>query len=445
LSSLWALCLGRLEDDLSPQQFNTWIRPLQAIEESSQLRLLAPNQFVKDFVSKEMLEEISKLIGGFSAQPISVEIEIGGGSVSQSTDGKIDGGIAVDAKSSTPKLRFEGRLNPAFTFDSHIGGKSNQLARAAAKQVGENPGKAYNPLFLYGGVGLGKTHLMQAVGNLVVQNNSAAKVVYVHSERFVADMVKALQHNSINDFKRYYRSLDALLIDDIQFFSGKEHSQEEFFHTFNTLLDGQSQVIITSDRFPKEITGVQERLISRFGSGLTVPIDPPELETRVAILQHKAQQKGVRLADDVAFFIARQIRSNVRELEGALHRLVASSGFTGRAIDIELTREALRDLLIFQERRITVQNIQKTVAEYFKMRVSDLHSKRRNRQITRPRQMAMALSKELTTMSLPEIGDAFGGRDHTTVLHAQRKVKELVESDAGVREDYQNLQKILGV
>ena len=272
MSSLWALCLGRLEDDLSPQQFNTWIRPLQAIEESTQLRLLAPNQFVKDFVSKEMLDEISKLIGGFSAKPISVEIEIGGGSVSQSTDGKDDSANVVNAKSSTPKLRFEGRLNPVFTFDSHIGGKSNQLARAAAKQVGENPGKAYNPLFLYGGVGLGKTHLMQAAGNLVVQNNSAAKVVYVHSERFVADMVKALQHNSINDFKRYYRSLDALLIDDIQFFSGKEHSQEEFFHTFNTLLDGQSQVIITSDRFPKEITGVQERLFQDLEAALPFPL-----------------------------------------------------------------------------------------------------------------------------------------------------------------------------
>jgi len=285
---------------------------------------------------------------------------------------------------------------------------------------------------------------MQAAGNMVLQNNPSAKVVYVHSERFVADMVKALQHNAITEFKRYYRSLDALLIDDIQFFSGKEHSQEEFFHTFNTLLEGHRQVIITSDRFPKEITGVQERLISRFGSGLTVPIDPPELETRVAILQHKASSKGVRLSDEVAFFIARQIRSNVRELEGALHRLVASSGFTGRPIDIDLTREALRDLLVFQERRVTVQNIQKTVAEYFKMRVSDLHSKRRNRQITRPRQIAMALSKELTTMSLPEIGDAFGGRDHTTVLHAQRKVKELMGSDARVREDYQNLQRILG-
>ncbi|NBT29267.1 MAG: chromosomal replication initiator protein DnaA, partial [Gammaproteobacteria bacterium] len=392
MSSIWTLCLGRLEDDLSPQQFNTWIRPLHPVEEDGSLKLLAPNRFVRDFVSKEMLGDVARLVSSFSNEPINVSVEIGGGDLSASTP-KVS-----DQKSpASSKLRFEGRLNPVFTFEAHIGGKSNQLARAAARQVGENPGKAYNPLFLYGGVGLGKTHLMQAAGNMVLHNNPSAKVVYVHSERFVADMVKALQHNAISEFKRYYRSLDALLIDDIQFFSGKEHSQEEFFHTFNTLLEGQRQVIITSDRFPKEITGVQERLISRFGSGLTVPIDPPELETRVAILQHKATIKGVHLSDDVAFFIARQIRSNVRELEGALHRLVASSGFTGRPIDIELTREALRDLLVFQERRVTVQNIQKTVAEYFKMRVSDLHSKRRNRQITRPRQIAMALSKELTS------------------------------------------------
>jgi len=443
VSAVWNLCLGRLEDDLSPQQFNTWIRPLQAVEEGDHLKLLAPNRFVRDFIVKEMLDEVARLVNSFSTTPLDLKVEVGSGVAPSRTDG----GQVKDESADRPvagPLRFEGRLNPAFTFDTHIGGKSNQLARAAARQVGENPGKAYNPLFLYGGVGLGKTHLMQAAGNLVRKNQPKANVVYVHSERFVADMVKALQHNAINDFKRYYRSLDALLIDDIQFFSGKEHSQEEFFHTFNTLLEGQRQVIMTSDRFPKEITGVQERLISRFGSGLTVPIDPPELETRVAILQHKAQLKGVHLPDEVAFFVARQIRSNVRELEGALHRIVASSGFTGRPIDLELTREALRDLLVFQERRVTIQNIQKTVAEYFKMRIADLHSKRRNRQITRPRQIAMALAKELTNMSLPEIGDAFGGRDHTTVLHAQRKVQELISTDARVREDYQNLQRILG-
>ena len=344
MSAVWNLSLGRLEDDLSPQQFNTWIRPLQAIEAGKDLKLLAPNQFVRDFIVKEMFDEVQKMANSFSTTPLDLKVEVGTGTPS-SVSGLNDsskGREKIDKVGLSP-LRFEGRLNPAFTFDAHIGGKSNQLARAAARQVGENPGRAYNPLFLYGGVGLGKTHLMQAAGNLVMENEAKAKVVYVHSERFVADMVKALQHNAINDFKRYYRSLDALLIDDIQFFSGKEHSQEEFFHTFNTLLEGQRQVIITSDRFPKEITGVQERLISRFGSGLTVPIDPPELETRVAILQHKAQLKGVHLPDEVAFFIARQIRSNVRELEGALHRIVASSGFTGRPIDLELTREDLRD------------------------------------------------------------------------------------------------------
>ena len=315
MSAVWNLCLGRLEDDLSSQQFNTWIRPLQAVEEGGDLKLLAPNQFVCDFIVKEMLDEVVLLVNSFSTTPLELKIEVGSGVAPPMVGSSVKGGQSSKRPGVGP-VRFEGRLNPAFTFDTHIGGKSNQLARAAARQVGENPGKAYNPLFLYGGVGLGKTHLMQAAGNLVMANHAKANVVYVHSERFVADMVKALQHNAINDFKRYYRSLDALLIDDIQFFSGKEHSQEEFFHTFNTLLEGQRQVIITSDRFPKEITGVQERLISRFGSGLTVPIDPPELETRVAILQHKAQLKGVLLPDEVAFFVARQIRSNVRELEG---------------------------------------------------------------------------------------------------------------------------------
>ena len=443
MSSLWALCLGRLEDDLSPQQFNTWIRPLQAIEESTQLRLLAPNQFVKDFVSKEMLDEISKLIGGFRAKPISVEIEIGGGSVSQSTDGKHDSANVVDAKSSTPKLRFEGRLNPVFTFDSHIGGKSNQLARAAAKQVGENPGKAYNPLFLYGGVGLGKTHLMQAAGNLVVQNNSAAKVVYVHSERFVADMVKALQHNSINDFKRYYRSLDALLIDDIQFFSGKEHSQEEFFHTFNALLDQNNQMILTCDKYPKEIDGLEDRLKSRLGWGLPVVIDPPELETRAAVLLKKASLMGVDLPSDCAIYIAQRIRSNIRELEGALKRVSANSKFTNQPIDLSLVKDALKDLFVISAKMVSIENIQKTVSEYYNIKLSDLLSKRRSRSITRPRQLAMALTKELTNHSLPEIGEAFNGRDHTTVLHACKKIAELRKEDPSQEEDYRNLNRAL--
>lgn len=438
---IWRHCLNRLENELTDQQFNTWIRPLHAVQQDNCLTLLAPNRFVLDFVSETFLVRVNEIADSFSATDLDVRIEIGG---HQSGDDP--------ASRSTPAVRpnrasavdySKGKLNPGFTFDTHVQGKSNQLARAAATQVGENPGSAYNPLFIYGGVGLGKTHLMQAAGNLICRNTPGAKVVYIHSERFVADMVRALQHNEINEFKRYYRSLDALLIDDIQFFAGKTHSQEEFFHTFNTLLEGQRQVVITSDRFPKEITGVQERLISRFGSGLTVPIDPPELETRVAILKKKARQKEISLSDDAAFFIAKQIRSNVRELEGALHRVIASAGITGRTIDLDLIKEALRDLIVFQEKQVTINNIQKRVAEYFNIRVSDLLSKKRNRNYVRPRQIAMALAKELTNMSLPDIGDAFGGRDHTTVIHACRKVDELIQSDSKVEEDYNNLRRQL--
>jgi len=438
--TLWNSCLRRLEDELSAQQFNTWIRPLHAIKAKNSLRLLAPNKFVKDWVQQHFLDRVATLAKDFSNAPVEVSVEIG--SRNPTVQSAVES--AVSPKKSNSKEPYNaGRLNPAFTFDNHVEGKSNQLARAAAIQVGENPGLSYNPLFIYGGVGLGKTHLMQAAGNLILTQQPESKVAYVHSERFVADMVKALQHNAINEFKRHYRSLDALLIDDIQFFAGKSHSQEEFFHTFNTLLEGQRQVVITSDRFPKEITGVQERLISRFGSGLTVPIDPPELETRVAILQKKARAQNIDLSEDLAFFVAKQIRSNVRELEGGLHRILASARFTGQTLDIDLAKEALKDLIVFQERKVTINNIQKSVAEYFNMRVSDLHSKRRSRQITRPRQVAMALAKELTNMSLPEIGDAFGGRDHTTVIHACRKVEELVQQDAKMKEDYTNLQKLL--
>jgi len=436
-ASLWHRCLKHLEDELPEQQFNTWIRPLQANNNDQALVLLAPNRFVLDCVKQNYHERIKLLARRISGNDVTVTIEIGTG-----TSGAFSIKPAAD-KESERSPYAPGRLNPEFTFSSHVEGKSNQLARAAATQIGENPGKAYNPLFIYGGVGLGKTHLMQAAGNLIVDNNPKAQVAYVHSERFVADMVNALRHNAINDFKRHYRSLHALLIDDIQFFAGKTHSQEEFFHTFNTLLEGQRQVVITSDRYPKEIAGVQERLISRFGSGLTVPIEPPELETRVAILRKKGKAKGLELTDDVAFFIARQIRSNVRELEGALHRLIASARFTGKPVDIELTREALKDMLVFQERKVNMNNIQKIVAEYYNMRVADLHSKRRNRHIARPRQIAMALAKELTTLSLPDIGDAFGGRDHTTVIHACRKVDELLKDDLKTKEDYENLQNLL--
>ncbi|MBC6906129.1 chromosomal replication initiator protein DnaA [Saccharophagus sp. K07] len=340
-------------------------------------------------------------------------------------------------------LTHRNYLNTSFTFANFVEGKSNQLGLAAATQVAENPGGAYNPLFIYGGVGLGKTHLMHAVGNALINRRPNAKVVYLHSERFVADMVKALQLNAINDFKRYYRSVDALLIDDIQFFAGKERSQEEFFHTFNALLEGGQQIILTCDRYPKEINGLEERLKSRFGWGLTVAIEPPELETRVAILMKKAQQAAMDLPNDAAFFIAQRIRSNVRELEGALKRVIANAHFTGRPISIDLVREALKDLLALQDRLVSIDNIQRVVAEYYKIKVSDLHSKRRSRSVARPRQVAMHLAKELTNHSLPEIGDAFGGRDHTTVLHACRKIKELLDSDADIREDVKNLLRTL--
>ncbi|GAB3487140.1 chromosomal replication initiator protein DnaA [Marinomonas epiphytica] len=347
------------------------------------------------------------------------------------------------------KVQVEGginhgaNLNNSFTFDNFIEGKSNQLAHAAAKQVAENPGGAYNPLFIYGGVGLGKTHLMQAVGTELMRHNPNAKVVYLHSERFVADMVKALQLNAINDFKRYYRSVDALLIDDIQFFAGKDRTQEEFFHTFNALLEGGQQMILTCDRYPKEIQGLEDRLKSRFGWGLTVAIEPPELETRVAILMRKGEESGIKLSYDSAFFIAQKIRSNVRELEGALKRVIANSHFTGRAITPDFVRESLKDLLALQDKLVNIDNIQRIVAEYYKIKISDLLSKRRSRSVARPRQVAMSLAKELTNHSLPEIGDAFGGRDHTTALHAIRKIKELQDLDSDIREDYKQLMRIL--
>jgi len=445
-NSYWQNCLDKLEDELPEQQFNMWLRPLQAVEENDSLRLLAPNRFVADWVRQHFQGKIADILETDSGRPVAVSVEVGTQAVSQPATSLTAKATPEQTGAATEGERnpyAPGRLHPDFTFDNHVEGKSNQLARAAAIQVGENPGSAYNPLFIYGGVGLGKTHLMQAAGNLVLQCNKTAQVAYVHSERFVGDMVKALRHNAINEFKRHYRSLDTLLIDDIQFFSGKNHSQEEFFHTFNALLEGQKQVVITSDRFPKEIDGVQERLISRFGSGLTVSIDVPELETRVAILRKKAKIKGLVLDEDIAFFIARQIRSNVRELEGALHRIIASAKFTGRPVDTDLVKEALQDLMVFQEKKVTINNIQKVVAEYYNIRVSELHSKRRSRQVARPRQVAMALAKELTPMSLPDIGDAFGGRDHTTVLHACRKVDELIKGDPNIKQDYDNLAKLL--
>ena len=430
--SLWNQCLRALELELSEQQFHTWIRPLQPIEEDGVLKLLAPNRFVIDWVEEHCLEKILTI-----TSPVSVLLHVGS---------RRPPLIAPSSVPSVPSPRrpvLGTQLNDNFTFDKFVEGKSNQLGRAASLQVASNPGRAYNPLFIYGGVGLGKTHLMHAVGSAILQRDPAAKVAYVHSERFVGDMVRGLQHNTIADFKRSYRSLDALLIDDIQFFAGKERSQEEFFHTFNVLLEGQRQIILTCDRYPKEVSGLEERLKSRFGWGLTVAIEPPELETSVAILMSKAAAEGHIIPEEVAFFIAQRIRSNVRELEGVLRRVIANSQFTGQPITLDFTKEALRDLLALQDRLVTIDNIQKTVAEYFKMRVADLHSKRRNRSITRPRQIAMALAKELTNHSLPEIGDAFGGRDHTTVLHACRRVALLRETETRIAEDYGNLLRTL--
>lgn len=441
--SIWQQCLIQLERELTAQQFNTWIRPLQAIELEQGLEILAPNRFVLDWIRDKYGSRIRAILDQLAGAG-NLKVSMGIGSVASA---KAEPAPRAPTEVVVKKTEAVGRrvngLKQDFTFESFVEGKSNQLARAASLQVSGNPGKGYNPLFICGGVGLGKTHLMHAVGNLIIAQKPSAQVVYLHSERFVADMVKALQHNSINEFKRFYRSVDALLIDDIQFFAGKERSQEEFFHTFNALLEGQQQIVLTCDRYPKEVSGVEERLKSRFGWGLTVAIEPAELETRVAILMRKAQQSNVDLPHEVAFFIGKRFRSNIRELEGALHRVVANAHFTGNQITLEFAKEALRDLLALQDRLITMDNIQKTVAEYYKVRVADLLAKRRTRSIARPRQVAMALAKELTNHSLPEIGDAFGGRDHTTVIHACRKVAELKASDSRIQEDYANLERIL--
>ncbi len=441
-TTLWNRCIRDLQAELPEQQFNTWIRPLQAVEDDGRLRLLAPNRFVVDWLQEHYMQRILEIIDG-SGGNTELVLEVGSRQGSPNREAQSPRVVPGLPTADRGAALVASRLNPAFTFKNFVEGKSNQLARAAASQVGENPGTSYNPLFIYGGVGLGKTHLMQAVGNALLQREPDARVAYVHSERFVGDMVRGLQHNKISEFKRSYRSLDALLIDDIQFFAGKERSQEEFFHTFNALLEGQRQIVLTCDRYPKEVVGLEERLKSRFGWGLTVSIEPPELETSVAILMSKAEADGVDLPEQVAFFIAKRIRSNVRELEGALRRVIANSKFTGRPINLEFAKEALRDLLALQERLVSIENIQKTVADYFKIRVGDLLAKKRSRSIARPRQIAMALAKELTNHSLPEIGDAFGGRDHTTVLHACRRIEALRETEKRVDEDYLNLLRTL--
>ena len=441
-STLWNQCIRVLQAELPEQQFNTWIRPLQAVDDDGTLRLLAPNRFVIDWLQQHHLDRILELVEE-QGSPADVVVEVGSRQASAPPAAASDGRSRPTPVKVGSRAPVVPRLNPLFTFETFVEGKSNQLARAAASQVGENPGKSYNPLFIYGGVGLGKTHLMHAIGNAMLKTDPDARVSYVHSERFVSDMVKGLQHNTISEFKRAYRSLDALLIDDIQFFAGKERSQEEFFHTFNALLEGQRQIILTCDRYPKEVNGLEERLKSRFGWGLTVAIEPPELETSVAILISKAVAEGVELPHEVAFFIAKRIRSNVRELEGALRRVIANHRFTGRPINLDFAKEALRDLLALQDRLVSIENIQKTVADYFKIRVGDLLSKKRTRSIARPRQFGMALAKELTNHSLPEIGDAFGGRDHTTVLHGCRRIEALRETDKRVDDDYLNLLRTL--
>ena len=434
--TVWDQCLNELKTDLSESQFNTWIRPLiySRDEHSDTITLFAPNKFVVDWVEKNYLSKIKSIAQEAGGQTTSVSILVGDDQLEP------DSNIGVKQK----KLKITGSsLNKLYTFENFVGGKSNQIARAAALQIAENPGQSYNPFFIYGGVGLGKTHLMQSVGNEIIAQEKNRRIAYVHSERFVGEMVSAIQHNNLNSFKNDYRSLDVLLIDDIQFLAGKEKSQEEFFHTFNVLIESGSQIIITSDKFPKEIKGLEERLRSRFGWGLTVSIDPPEMETSVAILLVKAGLEGFNLPEDVAFFICENIRSNVRELEGALRKIIATSNFTGVEPSIEMARECLKDLLSLQSRTLTTASIQKVVAEYYNIRVSDLHPKKRSRSITRPRQLAMAVTKELTTYSLPEIGDSFGGRDHTTVIHACKKIAELKEKDIAVSEDFKNVVRLL--
>jgi chromosomal replication initiator protein len=462
-NSLWQTCLDRLREELPHQQFNTWLRPLLLAPQQTDTRKVlvhAPNRFIADWVNSRYLNRIQQMLLDNTGQAIELCIVVsqapGNPALapalapsSESSKLIASGTPTQDAPRQAPAIvidsgvKHQSNINPNYTFDNFVEGKSNQLARAAALQVAENPVNAYNPLFIYGGVGLGKTHLMHAVGNALLKRNPNARVVYLHSERFVEDMVKALQLNAINEFKRFYRSVDALLIDDIQFFEGKERSQEEFFHTFNALLEGHKQMIFTCDRYPKEVDGLEERLRSRFSWGLPVAVEPPELEMRVAILMKKAEEKRLNLPTDVAFFIAQRVRSHIRELEGALNRVIAHSRLTGRPLENDLVKEALKDLFASQDKLVSIQNIQSTIAEYYKIKTSDLVSKRRNRSVARPRQVAMALSKELTNHSLPEIGDAFGGRDHTTVLHACRKIRELRDSNTETREDYKKLLRAL--
>ena len=442
MQNLWQACLRRLEQELPAQHFNTWIRPLSpesAAADSTTLVLTVPNRFVLELVRERYVARISRLVAELGGRELDVKLVL-----SRASDGPNRAmPPAAPRPVATVVAPDRARLNRNYNFDNFVTGKANQLARAAAMQVAENPGISYNPLFIYGGVGLGKTHLVQAIGNFLAAERPQARIRYIHAEQYVTDVVRAYQQKSFEEFKRYYHSLDLLLIDDIQFFSNKDRTQEEFFYAFNALVEAHKQIVITCDTYPKEISGMQERLISRFGWGLTVAVEPPELEMRVAIVLKKAEADALELAEDIAFFIAKHIRSNVRELEGALKKVLAFARFTGRELSLELAREALRDILHVANRQINVEGIQKTVAEYFKIKISDMHSKRRNRNIARPRQVAMALAKELTQMSLPEIGEAFGNRDHTTVLHACRTIASLRKKDTGLNRDYHLLEQVL--
>jgi chromosomal replication initiator protein len=441
MQNLWDACLRRLEQELPAQQFNTWIRPLAPETDpgADTLVLAAPNRFVLELVRERFAARIERLAAEASGRNLPLRLVLAR-AAEMSSRAPLPAARAAPEPAPAPE---RGRLNRAFTFESFVTGKANQLARAAAIQVAENPGISYNPLFIYGGVGLGKTHLVQAIGNHLADVRPQARIRYSHAEQYVTDVVRAYQQKSFDEFKRYYHSLDLLLIDDIQFFSNKGRTQEEFFYAFNALVEAHKQIVITCDTYPKEIAGMEERLISRFGWGLTVAIEPPELEMRVAIVLKKAEAESIELSEDIAFFIAKHIRSNVRELEGALKKVLAFARFNARELSLDLAKEALRDILNVAARQVSVEGIQKTVAEYFKIKVSDMHSKKRNRNVARPRQVAMALAKDLTQMSLPEIGEAFGNRDHTTVLHACRTIAALRKQDTGLNRDYLILEQVL--
>ena len=438
MDSFWDLCQERFRANLTQQQFSTWIKPLVFEDAGGEVRILAPNHFVMDWVREKFAEHIDGWAQEFYARPVSITYALGkkpSAPRTHTAPSAVAAPAPLPASVAAP-AQMGMRINPGFTFDNFVSGRANQLARAAALQIADNPGVAYNPLFVYGGVGLGKTHLLQAIGNTVRQANPDARISYIHANDYVDDVVKAYLNKQFDDLKRRYMSLDLLLIDDIQFLAKKDRTQEEFFYVFNSLIENKKQIVITCDTFPKEISGLDDRLKSRFAWGLTVAVEPPELEMRVAILLAKAQAENVKLDENVAFFIAKQVRSNVRELEGALKRVIAFSRFHEKTITLELVKEALRDLIASTSRIVSIENIQKTVADFYKIKVADMFSKKRTRNLARPRQIAMALAKELTNQSLPEIGESFGGRDHTTVIHACRKVAELRETEADIGRDY---------